>query len=531
MPVYEQRMAKIVSNPEQNFISSFIKQISVSALMLFCISLLSHSQTAPKAKLEKRIIEIIHCDSLGQEGVINGDYKRLLGHVELKHNDILMFCDSAHHFGATRRVKAYGKVHISQGDTLNIYGDYLFYDGIEEKALMEGKVELVDKKAHLYTKAINYDIANKIASYTDSGKIINEKNTLTSLIGKYFTARKMFHFKDNVKIVNPEYVMTADTMEYNTETETAFFMGPTRVIGDSIYMYSEKGWYDTRNDVTRIWKNSYIDNKQQIIKGDSLFFNNKTGFGEAFRNISIADTTNDLLVTGNYGWYQKKPEKFMVTDKAVFIQVSGKDSLFLHADTISAIAVLNKSGLPYRLMRAYFGCKIYSAGLQAKCDSLSYSFQDSVIRLYRAPVLWSEVNQMKSDSIAIFTKNRKAEFMELYNSAFIVSLVDTIRFNQIKGRNMKAYFKDNKLFRIRIDGNGETIYFLVDKKGQIGWNRAKCARIEISIDDGKITEINEFENPDGILNPPLKDVIRQKLPGFVWLENIRPKSKGDIFKK
>jgi hypothetical protein len=121
--------------------------------------------------------------------------------------------------------------------------------------------------------------------------------------------------------------------------------------------------------------------------------------------------------------------------------------------------------------------------------------------------------------------------MELYNSAFIVSLVDTIRFNQIKGRNMKAFFKDNKLFRIRIDGNGETVYFLTDKKGQIGWNRAKCSSIEIYVDDGKITEINEFQNPDGVLNPPLKEVDKQKLPGFIWLDNLRPKIKSDIFRK
>ena len=57
-------------------------------------------------------------------------------------------------------------------------------------------------------------------------------------------------------------------------------------------------------------------------------------------------------------------------------------------------------------MRAYHGCRIFSKDLQAKCDSLSYSFQDSVIRLYKSPVLWSEENQLTSDSMAIFTKNQ-----------------------------------------------------------------------------------------------------------------------------
>jgi lipopolysaccharide export system protein LptA len=523
-------MAEISINRYKHYLL-IARQISIYVLALFYFPYIGFSQQPQNNKQNKRIIEIMHFDSIGQNGSMSSDFKRLLGHVSLKQNDILMFCDSAHHYSATKQVMAFSKVHIKQGDTLDLYGNYLFYDGIEGKAFMEGKVELIDKKTHLFTKALNYDINTKVASYKDSGKIINEKNTLTSLIGIYYTSQKMFHFKDSVRIVNPEYVMTADTMEYSTESETAFFTGPTRIKGDSIFMYSEKGWYDTKKDVSHIWKNAYINNKKQIIRGDSLFFNNKLGFGQAFRNISIADTTNSLLVVGNYGWYYKNPEKFMVTDRAVFIQASDKDSLFLHADTISSVTKFNKTGVPYRLMRAYFNCKIFSGSLQAKCDSLSYSLQDSVIRLYHAPVLWSESNQMKSDSIAIFTRNRKAEVMELYNSAFIVSLVDSIRFNQIKGRNMKAFFKENKLFRIRIDGNGETIYFLSDKNGQIGWNRAKCSSIEIYVNDGKITEINEFENPDGVLNPPLIEVDKQKLPGFIWLDNLRPKIKADIFKK
>jgi lipopolysaccharide export system protein LptA len=477
------------------------------------------------------MIEIIHCDSMGIVKSTGNDFNRVLGNVRLKHEDVLMFCDSAHYYASSKRVRAFSKVHIKQGDTLDIYGNYLFYDGIEKKALLEGNAELVDKKTHLYTKSIKYDVANKIASYTDSGKIINEKNTLTSKIGIYYVSQKMFHFKDSVRIVNPEYVMTGDTMDYNTESGTAFFTGPSEVKGDSIYLYCEKGWYDTKKDVSRIWKKSYIDTRKQIIRGDSLFFDNKSGFGQAFSNISIADTTNKVVVLGNYGWYHKNPERFMVTNKAEFIQVSKSDSLFLHADTISSVTKLDKSGNSFRLMRAYNNCKIFSGGLQAKCDSLAYSFQDSVIRLYRSPVLWSEVNQMTADSIAIFTKNRMADKMELFSSAFIIALVDSIRFNQIKGRNMTGYFRDNKLYKIKIDGNGETIYFLVDKEGQIGWNKAKCSSLDIYVDNGKIMEINEYQNPEGILNPPLIEVDKQRLPGFNWLDRIRPKIKSDIFKK
>jgi len=247
--------------------------------------------------------------------------------------------------------------------------------------------------------------------------------------------------------------------------------------------------------------------------------------------VSIADTNNHIIVKGNYAWYYKAPERFQVTDSAMFIQISDKDSLFLHADTINAFTMTDTAGLPYRLLRAYYGCRIFSKDLQAKCDSLAYSFQDSVIRLYVEPVLWSEENQLTADSMAIFTKNRQADRMELYNSAFVCSQVDEMRFNQIKGRSLTGFFRDNKLFKIDISGNGESIYFLVDGENVVGVNTSKCATIEIGIEDGKIRDIIQKQSPEGVIDPPKltgQDLIRLK--GFSWSDIIRPKKISDIFK-
>jgi len=240
--------------------------------------------------------------------------------------------------------------------------------------------------------------------------------------------------------------MTGDTMEYNTESETAYFMGPSELNGDSLYLYCERGWYDTKNDISRIWVNAIIDNRQQIIRADSLFYNDNTGFGEAFRNVVIDDTTNSVMVSGDYALYFKDPEKFLVTRRAMFVQYSDEDSLFLHADTITTVTlqVINPdtTTLSYRLIRAYYGCRVFSSDLQAKCDSLSYSYRDSVIRLYTEPVLWSEEHQLTADSMAIFTKKRQADRMELYNTPFIASQIDSVSYNQIKGRKLTGYFRE-----------------------------------------------------------------------------------------
>jgi len=512
-----------------------LKLLSALPVIIFILWLkLPAFSVYPQEKKDtkgKKKIELLYSDILIIDKQINKDLQRLIGHVSLKHNDIFMICDSAYLYLEINQVKAYGNVRISQGDTLSIRGNYLFYDGNEEKAYMEGNVELKDKESQLFTSVINYDTKARIADYPFHGKIINGDNVLTSRVGTYYAYDKKFHFKDSVRIENPDYTMYADTLEYNTVTETAYFTGPTILEGDSLYMYCERGWYDTKNDVSSIWHNPVINNRQNTIKGDSLYYQRKRGYGEAFHHISIADTSNNLIVAGNYGWYYKTPEKFMVTDSALFIQISKEDSLFLHADTISAVTVSKPDDTTsFRIMKAYYSCKVFSRDLQAKCDSLSYSFQDSVIRLYKYPVLWSEENQLVADSISIFTKNRQADRMELYNSVFVTSQVDSIRFNQMKGRKLTGYFAKNKLYRILIEGNGETIYFLVDNNQLIGVNHAKSASIEIKVNNSKIEEITELSNPDGKLDPPLMsspDGLR--LPGFVWYDSLRPKKKADIF--
>jgi lipopolysaccharide export system protein LptA len=531
MRLSEKRMVEIKVFRHLNRLFS-VRHLFYVVIILFISSLL-YAQETRSDKSGKKKIELIYADEdIVVKDPENGkDIHRFKGKVNLRHNEIIMWCDSAHYSPDKNQVTAFSKIHIQQGDTLDLYGNYLYYDGKTEIAFVKDNVELVDKETHLYTDSINYDVKNEIARYNNRGRITNAKNTLTSIIGVYYVSENLFHFKDSVKIVNPDYVMTADTMDYNTYSETSYFTGPTQVKGDSIYLYCEKGWYDTKNKRTSIWKKSFIDNRKQMIHGDSLFFDDSTGYGEGYRNVIIEDTTNNIIVEGNYAWYYKQPERFMVTNRAMFIQVSNEDSTFIHGDTLRAVSVTDTSGKAYRIMKAYYGVRIFGKDMQAKCDSLSYSFRDSVIRFYTKPVIWSEENQLTADSMAIFTKNRQAERLELYNSAFVTSEVDTSRYNQIKGRSLTGYFKNNALYKIIILGNGESIYYLLDGDDVAGVNQSKCARIEVFLEKGKISNIFEYQSPEGVIDPPdLLNTKKLRLEGFSWLDNLRPKQKSDIFK-
>ncbi|HNT93140.1 MAG TPA: OstA-like protein [Bacteroidales bacterium] len=471
----------------------------------------------------RRRVEILHSDSMKYERLDGRTRNRLNGNVRLMHNDLYMNCDSAWYYDDTNQVLAYNNIHIWQGDTIHIRGQFLTYNGDTRKAVLTDSVELTDKEMRLFTDEIDYDVNTQVAVYDNGGRILSGDNTLTSIVGIYYSDQKMLHFRDSVRIVNPDYVMTADTMRYDTSREIAWFAGPSEVVGDSIYLYCENGWSDTRNDVSQLMKNAVLDNREQRITGDTLWYDERKGQGEAFGHVTVTDTSDNITGGGNYAWYEKRPERLLFTGTPWFSLFADDDTLTLRADTLRAIPVQDTAGVNHRLLKAYYSCTIFSREMQGKCDSLAYSFQDSVIRLYDDPIVWSRENQMTADSIALFTVKSKADHMEMYNRAFVVSSVDTARYDQISGKNLSGFFIDNKLYRIEVVGNGEAIYYVVDGNELVGVNRARSATIEIFFEDSKIVEIYQNQSPDGTLNPPLQlPDTEMRLEGFRWHPDLRP---------
>ena len=109
---------------------------------------------------------------------------------------------------------------------------------------------------------------------------------------------------------------------------------------------------------------------------------------------------------------------------------------------------------------------------------------------------------------------------------------ETEMYDQIKGRNMTGYFRDNALYMVYVNGNGETIYFPDDKGNIIGVNTANSSNIRIMIDKRKVTDIVFINKPDGDLNPLfLADPEEARLKDFLWLKYMQPLNKFDIFKE
>ncbi len=460
-----------------------------------------------------------------------GDIRKLIGDVRMEHAGTYMNCDSAYLYQISNEVEAFGHIYIRQGDTLHLYGDYLHYTGDTRIAKLRENVRLINKETKLETDFLNYDLKLDQGYYYDLGEINSGDNFISSINGIYYSKEEIFHFQDSVEVINPDYRIYCDTMQYNTITEVTKFYGPTEIISDSNYIYCEKGWYDTKQDISRFSRNAIFQTQNELIRGDSLYYDRNNGIGEAYGNVIIKDSTQKVLLKGQIGYFHEKTDESMLTGDAVFIQIIEEgDSLFMHADTLrSAVDSLGIN----KIINAYYGVKIFQTDLQGICDSLSYSFADSVIRLYQSPLLWVEENQLSSEYMELHTKNNKPHNLDLIGSAFIISQEDSLKFNQIKGKNMTAYFKNEVLHKIMVSGNAQAIYYLKDEDDgeTIGVNKSESSYITLYLKDKEIHKIILINQIDGVLNPEGEITPDEsKLESFVWKEYLRPKKMGDIFK-
>ncbi|HDR68380.1 MAG TPA: organic solvent tolerance protein OstA [Bacteroidaceae bacterium] len=496
---------------------------------LFSLLLVAFSTGTNLFAQKVHTIDILNADLTASDIKISRDARKLIGNVSLRHEDAIMFCDSAYFYPATYTVDAFSNVKIIQGDTLTLTGDKLHYNGITKMAEVRNNVVLVNKETTLVTNYLDYNRETGIGYYLGGGKITDKDNILTSKQGYFYTNVDEFIFKKDVVIEHPDYNILSDTLKYNTTTEIAYFYGPTEIIGEDSYIYCEKGWYDTRVDKSLVTRNAYLIDKSTWLKGDSLYYEGGIGFGRATGNVQLIDSAQNLILSGHYGIYYKETQYAMITDSALMIQVEDADSMYVHADTLKSIQnpdIQEQS----RILKAYNRVKFFRSDIQGVCDSLVYIEADSTFHFFGSPVLWSDENQLTAGKIEILMKNKELNEMYMRDNSFIASQEDSTKFNQIMGKMMTGFFKENKLSKVLVSGNGQTIYYGVDNDEIIGVNKTECSDLIIYLKENKISRVNYIANPKGTYYPiHLFSPDEAFLSDFTWNVSWRPLKPSDVF--
>lgn len=482
------------------------------------------TDTVPPKKTK---VYLIHSNTLSFDKAVKPDAQILNGDVCFRHDSSYMYCDSAYFFEQTNSLEAFSNVRMEQGDTLFVYGDYLFYDGNTQVAYLCENVRMENGQVTLFTDSLNYERIPNIGYYFEGGLIVDSLNQLSSFYGQYSPETKLAVFNDSVQVENPDFTLYSDTLHYDTESKVATILGPSVIVSDSGTIHTSRGWYDTVNNTSLLLDQSQVESGEKILIGDSIFYNRDTGMGEVYGNMSLIDTAQHVTLQGEYGYYNEQTGYAFATDSARFLEYSQGDTLFLHADTLQMVTVDSV----YREIKAYYGVRFYRIDMQGVCDSMQFNTRDSVLYMYTEPVLWNEQYQLYGDTIAIYMNDSTIEYAHVIQFAFAAQHVDSSYYNQLKGNDLKAYFEGQAVHQIDVAGNAESIFYPLEKDGaKVGMNETKSGFLTIWVKDNKLDKLKIWPSPVGSMTPiPDLKPDQKMLKDFYWFDYLRPKNRDDIY--
>ena len=489
-------------------------------------------QKADTSGKKKTRVDLLYADEAQADKQLRPDVQVLIGSVRLKHDSMYMFCDSALIYEKINSVEAFGNVRMEQGDTLFIYGDYLYYDGMSQLAMLRENVRMINRNTVLTTDSLNYDRLYNLGYYFEGGMLTDEDNVLTSEWGEYSPTTKLAVFNHEVKLVNPQFVLTSDTLKYSTESKLATILGPSDIVSDKNHIYSERGEYNTATGQAELLDRSVLTNEGKKLTGDSLFYDRNLGYGEAFNDVRMNDTVNRNMLTGDYCFYNELTGNALATIRAVAIDYSQGDSLFMHGDTLRLVTYNLNTDSMYREMRVYHKVRAYRTDIQAVCDSLVYNSKDSCMTMYYDPILWHGSQQLLGEEVKVYMNDSTIDWAHIINQALAVEQKDSVHYNQVTGKEMKGFFVDGDMRRVEVNGNVLVVFYPVEEKDSslIMMDYTEGSFLKMLLKDRKMEQGTFVGKTNGVAYP-LDQIPADKyrLPSFVWFDYIRPSSKEDIF--
>lgn len=483
----------------------------------------------PLSRKGVTLVYLENSETLTFDKIKNPDMQVLKGSVRFRHDNALLYCDSAYFFDKANSLNAFGHVRIVQGDTLFVFGDVLYYDGNTKLARMRHNVRMLNRKTTLTTDSLNYDRAANLSYYYTGGKISDQLNELTSLWGQYSPSTNDALFKNKVHLKNKNFILDSDTLKYNTKTHIANIVGASHILyNDETDIYSTRGWYNTSTDRSMLLDRSVVKHKDgKTLTGDTIFYDKKLKYGEGFTHVIMNDTVQKTTLSGEYCYYNDITKKGLACDSAMLVDWSDEDSLFVHADTL-----LTSKDSIYNVARGFYHVRIFRNDIQGLCDSLTYSARDSIMNMNGEPVLWSDNNQLSGDFIQAFTKNKKVDHIFIQQAAVAIQKEDSIYFNQMSGKEIIAYVDSGQLKKVKVNGNAETIYYPRDEKDStlIGLNKTQSSFVVMYLRNKKVQRVVMTTASTGTMYPLTKLTGKDLyLKNFFWLEDQRPTKKEDIF--
>jgi lipopolysaccharide export system protein LptA len=526
--------------------------VIIAIMLFFGYNSFSQVSVAPRADT-LRLVEILNTNRYGFQRIDSlTSLQILVGQVHLKENTTHFYADSTVINNRARSIEAFGNIHINDNDSVHTYSQYLLYNLDTKIALLKDKVQLTDAKTNLYTDELEYDVNQKIGIYRTGGRILTGTSVLTSKEGTYYADLKDVYFKGDVVLKDPQYDLTSDSLLYNTNSEIATFISRTTIIDSAKRsIQAREGFYDLKNKKAFFGKRPIITDGAVRVIANEIETDDSTGINKLRGNAVFIDTAQGLSVLANYIESNRNEGWFQATLHPLMIIKQEDDSIYITADTLysgrlsnlnkdSTVAidtikkttgVTSKEDSTDRYFQAYRNVRIFSDSLQAVSDSLFYSGKDSIFKLFIDPVVWANRSQITGDTIYLYTKNKKAERLYVFENGLVINETGEGMYNQVKGNRLFGYFTEGVIDYMRAKGNAESVYYVRDdEEFLVGINKATGDIIDMRFKDKQLHRVVFISDVKGTMYPVSQIPEEERtLRNFQWHEKIRPKTKYELF--
>ena len=500
-----------------------------------------------KAAPQGEKVKLIHSDTFG---IVKGKYDDnpfFAGNVQFLHQGSTLTADEVIFYREQNFVKAIGNVKLQNADGSVITSGEMEYDGNTQKGIARKNVVLTDPGQTIKTETLYYDRVSNNAYFNTGGTIAKDGNVMYTKSANYDLNSRIIDFTGNVKIDNAEYTVEGVNIVQNQNTNTATFNGPTTITNKanpSNLIYTEKGNYNMNSKEVYLKKNSRIHYNDKILTGDDLYFNQITGFGTGKGNVTLRDPKEKRYMKGGYGEIYEKKDSAMMTDKPYAVKILEKDSMYFSAEKLLAYQKIDSTN-PLKkksFLRAYKKARMFKTNIQLRTDSLSFNETDGIMHLNGNPIAWSDEKQVTGDKIEAYfdTEKEYIDSLRVIGNAFAISKADSLNkkdeFNQVKGKLMIVYYKENQINLAKVIGNAQAITYADDTNEKtkeverIGVALSTCGTIEALFEDRRVQIIscNVGANTDIY---PMSKISREKrfFPDFNWNTKDRLRKWQDIF--
>ena len=573
--------------------------------------------TIPSAdRYQEDKVFLEYADSLYRPANEFEEFQIVKGAVKFRQSGMWMFCDSAYYYPAKNSLDAFGHVEMRQGDTLFVYADKLFYDGLSKHATLthgpsRGNVELKNRSVTLVTDSLDYDVNSQLGWYTTGGQLDDDVNTLTSIYGEYSPSTKVARFRNDVLLVNRKdgYRLITDELEYNTSTHIADINSTTRIEGANDTIYTTRGWYNTTTDHAQLTARSTIvhrDSSSNVttLEGDSIIYDRISHISRAFMfrdaakhkaPMILTDTARKVILIGGYGEYNDSTRSAYSTEYPLLMEFSRPDTLFLRADTIfsfieteridtippspslqednevspdltdfinipndsissvdsipsiesipsaDSISLGDSISLPetplisdsvakappreFHVARAIGCARFFNQDIQGVADTLLFKEQDSILYMFRKPIIWSGERQVYGNRIDVHFNDSTPDWALLPNAGMLAEYIEEDFYNQLTGSRMKAFLENKNLKRLEVEGN--VIAILLPQEKDSSYNKlvhAESSYLTLDMDGKEMKHLIMWPEVSGTVTPLFEvKKSQQYIEGFRWLEALRPK--------